>query len=96
MQTLIKIKNALSVEGHGAKQMIETYLNYTQGNATEEDMERANQQFQSFLKTIGLGVFAVLPFSPITIPALVKLGKKYGVDVIPESFKKEFFNNKDV
>ena len=38
------------------------------------------------LKGIGLGVFAVLPFAPITIPLVVKLGAVGYVDVLPSSF----------
>jgi hypothetical protein len=33
-----------------------------------------------------LGVFAVLPFAPVTIPLVVKLGQWVGVDVLPSSF----------
>ncbi|MGS0729206.1 hypothetical protein ACVBKF_23605, partial [Shewanella sp. 0m-11] len=43
-------------------------------------------QFGDLLKGLGLGVFAVLPFAPITIPIVVKLGKIVGVDVLPSSF----------
>ncbi|MBU2425362.1 MAG: hypothetical protein KKA56_00630, partial [Gammaproteobacteria bacterium] len=34
----------------------------------------------------GLGIFAVLPFAPITIPLIVKLGRKLGIEVLPSAF----------
>ena len=43
-------------------------------------------RFLDILKGLGLGVFAVLPFAPITIPLVVKLGHWVGVDVLPSSF----------
>jgi hypothetical protein len=33
-----------------------------------------------------LGVFAILPFAPITIPLIVKLGRKLGIEVMPSAF----------
>ena len=87
---LKRIRRALERESIETKDMIMTYLKFTQGLATEEEMKSANLQFQDFLKTIGLGVFAVLPFAPLTIPFLVTFGKKIGIDVIPDSFREEF------
>jgi hypothetical protein len=57
-------------------------------------MAKANRQFKSFLRTIGLGALAILPFSPITIPAIVELGKKYGIDVLPDAFKSKTPNQR--
>jgi hypothetical protein len=87
-QKLEKIKAALAQETEQTKEMLGTYQRYAQGQATEPEMERANTQFKDLLKTLGLGVLAVLPLSPITIPAIVKIGKKYGIEVLPDSFKK--------
>jgi hypothetical protein len=39
-------------------------------------------------------VFAVLPFAPITIPVIVKLGKSVGVDILPSAFA-ELSNKKE-
>ena len=86
-QQLKKIKQALARETEQTKGMLEIYKRYVDGQASKKEMDEANEQFLSFLKTIGLGVLAVLPFSPITIPAMVKLGKKVGIDILPNSFK---------
>ena len=90
-----KIRRALERESVETKDMIMTYLKFSRGLATEEEMKAANLQFQDFLKTIGLGVFAVLPFAPLTIPFLVTFGRKIGIDVIPESFREEFQREMD-
>lgn len=88
--TLKKIRRALERESTETRDMIFTYLKFSRGLATEEEMKAANLQFQDFLKTIGLGVFAILPFAPLTIPMLVAFGRKIGIDVIPDSFREEF------
>lgn len=90
LETLKKIRRALEKESVETRDMVMTYLKFSRGLATEEEMKAANLQFQDFLKTIGLGVFAVLPFAPLTIPVLVAFGKKIGLDVIPDSFREEF------
>tara|TARA_R110002049_G_scaffold271820_1_gene449051 strand:- start:441 stop:800 length:360 start_codon:yes stop_codon:yes gene_type:complete len=96
VEVLKKIRRALERESHETKDMIMTYLKFSRGLATEEEMREANLQFQDFLKTIGLGVFAVLPFAPLTIPFLVTFGKRIGIDVIPDSFRDEFRRENDI
>ena len=83
------IKRGLSIETKETRAMIKTYLRFTQGKASQEDMNEANEQFRDFLKTIGLGALAVLPFAPVTIPFIVKLGKKFGIEVIPSGFRED-------
>lgn len=80
------LKEALSKEGAQTKVMFETYARFTTGKATQEEMENANKQFRDVLKTLGLGIFAVLPAAPITIPLILKIGKKLGIDILPDSF----------
>jgi len=84
---LVRVKFALSQEKEETKEMLATYHRYTKRQATPEEMKLANAQFLDVLKGLGLGVFAVLPFSPITIPLVIKIGKLVGVDILPSSFK---------
>ena len=96
-RAMIKLKIALAQEKQETILMLTTYKNYTQGLASKAEMKVANEQMVNVLKGIGLGVFAVLPFAPITIPVIVKLGRLVGVEVIPSSFidkkvKKEKIN----
>ena len=83
---LIRVKIALAQEKDETKEMLSIYRRYTIREASPEEMKQANQQFLDVLKGLGLGVFAVLPFSPITIPIVIKLGKLVGVDILPSSF----------
>ena len=84
---LKRLKVALAEENEETQKMLEIYYRFTIGETKEGEMERANEQFRSMLKTIGLGFLAVLPFSPVTIPLIVKLGQTLGIDILPNSFK---------
>jgi hypothetical protein len=97
-RALLLLKSALRQEKKETKEMLEIYRRYTQGNASKEELTIANAQFFDLLKGLGLGVFAVLPFAPITIPIIVKLGQWMGIDVLPSSFvvkKDKRDNNSD-
>lgn len=83
---MLILKDALSQEKQETKDMLVTYKRYTKKQASREELAEANKQFGDLLKGLGLGVFAVLPFAPLTIPLVVKLGKMVGVDVLPSSF----------
>lgn len=85
-RALLLLKAALRQEKKETKEMLEIYRRYTQGNASKDELSIANAQFFDLLKGLGLGVFAILPFAPITIPIIVKLGQWMGIDVLPSSF----------
>ncbi|EDP99904.1 LETM1 domain-containing protein [Shewanella benthica] len=83
---MLILQDALSQEKQETKDMMVTYKRYTKKQASREELAEANKQFGDLLKGLGLGVFALLPFAPLTIPLVVKLGKMVGVDVLPSSF----------
>ena len=85
-RAMVALKIALAQEKQETKEMLSIYRRYTQGHTSKEELKRANEQFVDILKGLGLGVFAVLPFAPLTIPLVVKLGSLVGVDVLPSSF----------
>jgi len=88
-QQMLRLKAALSQEKAETKAMLGIYRKYTQGQASKEEIKVANQQFGDVVKGLGIGVFAVLPFAPITIPLMVKLGRMVGVEILPSSFNQE-------
>ena len=85
-RAMVALKIALAQEKQETKEMLSIYKRYTQGETSKIEIKQANEQFVDILKGLGLGVFAILPFAPITIPLLVKLGNAVGVDVLPSSF----------
>ncbi|ASD69040.1 hypothetical protein [Pseudoalteromonas piscicida] len=96
-RAMIALKCALEQEKQETKEMLEIYKRYTLGRAHKAELKTANAQLVDILKGLGLGVFAVLPFAPITIPIIVKVGQLVGVDVLPSSFnlKKKPTKTKD-
>ncbi|GLX78820.1 hypothetical protein tinsulaeT_21600 [Thalassotalea insulae] len=93
---LVRVKIALSQEKAETKEMLSIYRRYTLRQATPEEMKLANQQFLDVLKGLGIGVVAVLPFAPITIPLAIKLGKWVGVEILPSSFNDGQPTNKTI
>lgn len=83
---MLKIKIALAQEKAETKAMLSIYKRYTKRDASVEEMRIANQQFVDILKGLGIGIFAILPFAPITIPLMIKIGRLVGVEILPSSF----------
>ena len=71
---LLAIKRALAQEKEETKEMLAIYHKFTQGDASDAEMKAANKQLVDLVKGLGVGVFAILPFAPITIPFIIKLG----------------------
>lgn len=93
---LFKVQQAFAQEKAETEQMLAIYKKFTQGEASEKEMKIANEQLVDLMKGLGIGVFAILPFAPLTIPAIIKLGKRLGIDVLPSAFyEQEEQENKD-
>lgn len=58
-------------------------------NPTQDDIRKAVEQLKDVGKISVLLPLALLPASVITIPLLVKIGKRYGVDILPKNNQDE-------
>ena len=81
------LKEKLTVETESSREMLKTYSDYVKGEATEGDLEKANNQLNEILKDLSLGLMALVPFAPLTIPMIAKFAKKHNIDLLPEWFK---------
>ena len=59
---LFKLKDAFKEESEDNFEMLSTYFQWIEGEATDEDLDRANVQLKEIFKNIGLGFFLILPF----------------------------------
>ena len=67
--------------------MLDAYIKYAEGTASDLEIEEANGQLQQVFKNIGLGIFLILPFSPITLPYIFLKAKELDIDLIPNWYK---------
>jgi len=84
---LLDLKDKLGTEANETKDMFDTYVRYTQGQASEQEMNAANEQFKDLLRGLGMGTLAAMPGSVITLPVVFKLAKKFNVEIMPSSFR---------
>tara|TARA_Y100000817_G_C16667190_1_gene459839 strand:- start:3 stop:344 length:342 start_codon:yes stop_codon:yes gene_type:complete len=83
--SLEELKKILSIESRESKQMLDIYYKYVAGEEiSREELIKANEQLKDILKGLGaLGIFA-LPGGILAIAFLVKLGKKFNIDILPK------------
>ena len=84
---LHRLQESFLEENEENKKMLDIYLRYVEGDATDGDIDYANNQLKQNLKSLGLGVLVVLPFSPITIPYILKKTQEFNIDIIPNWYK---------
>ncbi len=80
---LKKARNFFSLQVVHGKEMMKIYERYLRGEASKDEMERANAHFRDYLKIAGLGTLLVLPGAVLSIPLAAKIGKALGVDIFP-------------
>ena len=81
------LKEKLTDETESSRAMLKTYSDYLKGEASDEELKKANQQLNEILKDLSLGLMAVIPLAPITIPMIAKFAKKHNIDLLPQWFK---------
>ena len=81
------LKEKFTEETESTRNMLKIYSDYVKGEASDEDIEKANKQLNEILKDLSFGLMAVVPFAPITIPMIAKFAKKHNIDLLPEWFK---------
>ena len=84
---LAKLQESFLEESRENKKMLDTYIKYAEGSASEEELEIANSQLQQIFKNLGLGILLILPFSPITLPYIFSKAKELDIDLIPNWYK---------
>ena len=80
------LKEKFTEETESTRTMLKIYSDYVKGEASDEDIEKANKQLNEILKDLSFGLMTVIPFAPITIPMIAKFAKKHYIDLLPEWF----------
>lgn len=86
-RTLAKLQQSFLVENRQNKKMLDIYIKYAEGNASDEELDSANEQLKQILKNLGLGLLIILPFSPLTLPYIFSKAKELDIDLIPNWYK---------
>tara|TARA_B100001057_G_scaffold487443_1_gene570189 strand:- start:481 stop:798 length:318 start_codon:yes stop_codon:yes gene_type:complete len=86
-RTLKKLQQSFLTENIQNKKMLDIYIKYAEGNVSEEELENANEQLKEILKSLGLGILIILPFSPVTLPYIFSKAKELNIDLIPNWYK---------
>ena len=86
-RALEKLQQSFLTENIQNKKMLDIYIKYAEGNASEEELDNANEQLKEILKSLGLGILIVLPFSPVTLPYIFSKAKYLNIDLIPNWYK---------
>ncbi len=84
---LLKLKDAFLDETIENKKMLDIYVKYIEGYASDDEIKEANYQLKQVFRSLGLGILVILPFSPISIPYVLKRAKEYNIDLIPDWYK---------
>ena len=85
---ILKLKDSFLEESEENKKMLDIFVKQIEGTASDNEIDYANEQLNEIVKSLGLGVLTILPFSPITIPYVIKKAQELGIDVIPKWYKK--------
>ena len=74
------LKEKFTEETESTRTMLKIYSDYVKGEASDEDIEKANKQLNEILKDLSFGLMAV-------VPMIAKFAKKHNIDLLPEWFK---------
>jgi hypothetical protein len=85
-----KMQSVFQTEMKNTKEMWQIYQKSATGDATANDIAKANKKAQELLKTTGFAFLISMPGTIFVLPAIIEMAKKYDIDLIPTSVSKEF------
>ena len=85
---ILKLKESFLEETEENRKMLDIYVKSIEGLASEDEIKYADNQLKQIFRNLGRGGLTILPFSPITIPYVVKKAQEFGIDLIPNWYKK--------
>lgn len=85
-----KVQEVFKAEASNVSQMVEIYRKSATGDATINEINRANKIAQDLYKTSGLALICSTPFGIFSLPAIVKVAQQYDIEILPASVVKAF------
>ncbi len=86
---IIDFLNKLGEEGKKTSEASIILARYAKGDkVSKEDMDKFRNQIVNVVKMLGLGAFIIVPGSSILLPLIIKIAKKYNINILPSSFNK--------
>lgn len=89
-ETLTKVESVLRTEALKSKEVWETNYKAARGEASVNEIVAANLKTTELLLTAQFACLAMIPGSLFFLPVLVGAAKEFGVNIVPESIRKEF------
>ena len=88
IEKISKILNAIKNEAEETKEMVSLIRKYVENRKSfdEDDENKVKEQLKDLMKLGGLSVPALIPLMKFTIPFIIKLGEKLGINILPSSF----------
>ena len=86
-QYILRIKDSFIEETDENRQMLDIYMKHIDGSANDNEIKKANHQLKQVFKSFSMGILLILPFSPISIPYVLKKAKELEIELNPDWYK---------
>lgn len=87
---LEKVKAVFEAETKNSKEMWEIYQKAATGDASVNEISRANKMAKELMTSTRFAFLMALPGTVFMLPALIKFAEEYDIDLVPASVAKEF------
>lgn len=85
-----KVKAVLQDESKNAQTMWDTYQKSLTGDASFNEIKKANEIYVELLKSTRFAALVAIPGAVFMLPALVKIADQFGVDLVPKTVAQHF------
>ena len=89
-QVLEKTQAVFQTELKNSQDMWKTYQKAFSGDASPNDITKANKKAQELAKATSFAMMLAFPGAVFALPAMIEIAKEYDIDMIPASVAKEF------
>lgn len=85
-----KVQAVFRIEFEKSQEMWKTYSKAMTGDATANEIAKANAKATDLLKSTAFGTMLAIPGTIFILPLIVEKAKEYNVDIVPASVSTQF------
>lgn len=86
----VKLKKVFDEEQRNYEEMWTIYGEASKGEASQNEIDLANKKAIELVRAANLTFLLFIPGAVFALPVLVEMGRKVGVELIPQSVKRQF------
>jgi hypothetical protein len=89
-ETIEKVRTIVEIQSDNCMNMAQVYADAAKGDATANELSRANKQATEFVKTAAFATALMIPGAFFAMPLIIEKAREHNIELVPKSVAEQF------